>query len=116
MDRIPFSQQVAYLEKGALDADATEALAEVVMAVKATGKKGSMTVKLDLRFDEAANAMEILSKVTTDVPQPNRRKTILFPNNAGELVRDDPDQQPLFGRNRDTAEPNDKEIAANGRE
>lgn len=37
----PFSQQLAYINKGTLDAELTEALAEVIKAVRETGKKGS---------------------------------------------------------------------------
>lgn len=34
----PFSQQLAYINKGTLDAELTEALAEVIKAVRETGK------------------------------------------------------------------------------
>ncbi|HEJ7994959.1 TPA: hypothetical protein SMI16_000365 [Serratia liquefaciens] len=39
----PFSQQLAYINRGALDAELTEALAEVIKQVRETGKKGVMT-------------------------------------------------------------------------
>lgn len=39
-----FSQQLAYINKGSLDADASEGLARVVKAVRETGKKGSVTI------------------------------------------------------------------------
>lgn len=35
----PFSQQLAYINKGTLDAELTEALAEVIKAVRETGKR-----------------------------------------------------------------------------
>lgn len=117
MDRIPFSQHIQYLERGALEADLTEKLAELVMAVTQTQKRGALTLTLDLRYDHASSSIEILTDVKTKVPVPNRRKSILFPTVAGELVRDDPEQQPLFGGPRDTAEPvNQQENRDNGTE
>ncbi len=96
MDRTPFSQHLAYLERGAFDDECTEALAELVMAVKATGKAGKLTVTLDLKFDSKMNCMDIASSVKTKAPSPDRRRTFMFPNNAGELLRDDPEQEELF--------------------
>lgn len=98
MDRIPFSQHLAYLERGVFDAECTEALAELVMAVKATGKPGKITVTLDLKFDSKMNCMDIAPTVKAKVPQLDRRRTFMFPNNAGELLRDDPEQEELFRR------------------
>lgn len=97
MDRTPLSQQLAFLERGALDAEATELLAQVVMAVKSTGKAGKLTVTLDLKYDQRMNCMEISASAKAKVPQPDRRRTFMFPNNTGELLRDDPEQQKLFG-------------------
>lgn len=102
MERIPFSQHIQYLERGALEADLTERLAELVMNVTQTHKRGSLTLKLDLRYDSGSSSIEILSDVKTKNPEPTRRKSILFPTTMGELVRDDPEQQPLFGGPRDT--------------
>lgn len=96
MDRVPFSQQIAYLERGALDAEATELLAQLVMAVTATGKAGKLTVTLDLKYDQRNKAMEIACAAKAKLPAPDRRRTFMFPNHAGELLRDDPEQQPLF--------------------
>lgn len=96
MDRTPFSQQLAFLERGALDVEATDLLADLVMAVKATGKPGKLTITLDLKYDQRMNCMEIAATAKAKAPQPDRRRTFLFPNNAGELLRDDPEQQPLF--------------------
>lgn len=44
----PFSQQLAYINKGTLDAELTEALAEVVKAVRETRKKSRGNVDSEL--------------------------------------------------------------------
>ncbi len=37
----PFNQQISYLGKGSVNAEATEELAKLVQAVRETGKKAS---------------------------------------------------------------------------
>ena len=66
----PFSQQLAYINKGTLDAELTEALAEVIKAVRETGKKGAVTLTLNCSMlntrDE--NTMKVTPKVTRTIP------------------------------------------------
>lgn len=113
MDRIPFSQQLAYLERGALDVETTELLAELVIAVTATGKPGKLTLTIDLKHDARMNCMEITGSVKAKIPEPARRRTFMFPTGAGELLRDDPEQQKLFSGPAavPVAEGNDRETA-----
>lgn len=65
----PFSQQLAYINKGTLDAELTEALAEVIKAVRETGKKGAVTLTLHCSMlntrDE--NTMKVTPKVTRTI-------------------------------------------------
>ncbi len=88
---IPFSQEIAVLEKGALDADATEALQEVTRAVMSTGRKGSVTVTLTIRPERnTENVLRIDAAVKTDIPAPGRPSSIRFGTQNGCLLRDDP--------------------------
>ena len=70
----PFSQQLAYINKGTLDAELTEALAEVIKAVRETGKKGAVTLTLNCAMlntrDE--NTMKVTPKVSRTIPELDR--------------------------------------------
>ena len=91
---LPFSQQLAYINKGTLDAELTEALAEVIKAVRETGKKGAVTLTLNCSMlntrDE--NTMKVTPKVTRTIPELDRADTIMFSTADGDLLRDDPAQ------------------------
>ncbi|MGO3449543.1 hypothetical protein [Escherichia coli] len=93
----PFSQQLAYINKGTLDAELSEALAEVIKAVRETGKKGALTLTLNCSMlntrDE--NTMKVTPKVTRSIPELDRADTIMFATADGDLLRDDPAQTQL---------------------
>jgi len=90
----PFSQQLAYINRGTLDEELTEALAEVIKAVRETGKKGAVTLTLNCQMlntrDE--NTMKVTPKVSRTVPELDRADTIMFATADGDLLRDDPAQ------------------------
>lgn len=90
----PFSQQMAFINKGTLDAELTEAFAEVVKAVRETNKKGSVTLTLNCSMlnNRNENTMKISPVVTTKIPELDRAETIMFSTADGNLLRDDPDQ------------------------
>ncbi|ELO4689975.1 MULTISPECIES: hypothetical protein [Citrobacter] len=93
----PFSQHLAYINKGTLDAELTEALAEVIKAVRETGKKGAVTLTLNCQMlntrDE--NTMKVTPKVSRTIPELDRADTIMFSTSDGDLLRDDPSQTQL---------------------
>ena len=90
----PFSQQLAYINKGTLDQELTEALAEVIKMVRETGKKGAVTLTLNCQMlntrDE--NTMKITPNVKKSIPELDRADTIMFSTADGDLMRDDPSQ------------------------
>lgn len=92
-----FSQQLSYINKGTLDAELTEALAEVIKAVRETGKKGAVTLTLNCSMlnNRNENTMKISPKVTRSIPELDRAETIMFSTANGDLLRDDPDQHQL---------------------
>lgn len=93
----PFSQQLAYINKGTLDAELTEALSTVVKAVLETNKKGSVTLTLNCAplNKRNENTMKISPKVTVSIPELDRAETIMFSTADGDLLRDDPAQTQL---------------------
>lgn len=105
MDQTPFSEQLKHLAKGTLDAELTETLAELVRDINLHGKKGSLTLKLDLKPEVAGGEVRviaILPSVSVTVPQPQRIASHLWPTFDGDLLRQDPDQPELDLRQVDT--------------
>ncbi|MCA7012491.1 hypothetical protein LF934_07505 [Dickeya dadantii] len=90
----PFSQQIAYINRGTLDAELTESLAELIKSVRETGKKGTITLTLNVSMlntrDE--NAVKVTPAVKTSKPELGQADTIMFSTADGDLLRDDPDQ------------------------
>lgn len=93
----PFSQQIAFMSRGVLDAELTEELASVVKAVRETGKAGEITLKIKVRKLDNRNedAVRLTPVVSAKVPQLPPYDTIMFSTGDGDLLRDDPHQQKL---------------------
>lgn len=93
-DATPFSEQIAYLAKGSLNDELTEELTELVKLVRLTGKKGTLTLTLEVgMLDKSAeDAMRITGDVKTKPPKMDKPTTIMFSTGDGDLQRDDPDQ------------------------
>lgn len=93
----PFSQQIAFLSKGCLDAELTEELAKVIKAVRESGKAGSITLNLKVSMlntrDE--NAVKLTPVVTAKCPKMAPYESVMFSTADGDLLRDDPQQPSL---------------------
>jgi len=92
MNTTPFNQQLVYLNKGTLNEELTEVLAEVVKAVRETGKTGSLTLTLKVAMFSKANedVVKISPVVASKVPEGERAETIMYSTADGDLLRDDP--------------------------
>lgn len=92
MNTTPFNQQLVYLNKGTLNEELTEVLAEVVKAVRETGKAGSLTLTLKVAMFSKANedVVKISPVVASKVPESKRAETIMYSTADGDLLRDDP--------------------------
>tara|TARA_R110002167_G_scaffold91458_1_gene246128 strand:+ start:192070 stop:192435 length:366 start_codon:yes stop_codon:yes gene_type:complete len=89
----PFIQTLSHLERGGLNDELTEELAAVVKAVRDSGKKGEVTLKLNVALMKGTEDTVIIgSTVTAKVPQLDRPSTIMFSTFDGDLLRDDPRQ------------------------
>lgn len=97
MNNTPFSQQIAFLNKGALDDELTEELAEVVKQVRQTGKKGEVTLTITIQMLDKRHedALKITPKVKTSIPTLDPYTTIMFSTADGDMLRDDPNQRSL---------------------
>ncbi|QGH62718.1 hypothetical protein [Serratia proteamaculans] len=90
----PFSQQLTYLNKGSLNDELTEQLAQVVKAVRETGKAGSITLTLKVGMLNKANedVVKISPVVAYKIPEGERAETIMWSTADGDLLRNDPQQ------------------------
>lgn len=93
----PFSQQLAFLSRGSLDAELTQVLAEVVKAVRDSGKSGAVTLKIKVSMlnERDENAVKLVPEVSTRIPKLAPYESILFSTADGDLLRDDPKQRKL---------------------
>ena len=99
MDEVtPFSQQISHMAKGTLDAELTSELTKLVKSINDHGKKGSITLTLNLK-PEVVNGEVTMINITPDVktskPQPQRMSSRMWPTYDGDLLRNDPDQAEL---------------------
>ena len=83
-----------HLNGGVFLDDASDALAEVVKAVDATGKAGSVTIKIDLRR-ATAGAMALRGTFSVKKPNEPEPEALLFPTPEGNLLTEDPSQKKL---------------------
>ena len=84
------------------DVEAAETLRKVIEAVKATGKVGSIVLRLDVKpagTDE--NAVDVFDRITTKIPEKTRMGARAFITPDGDLSRTDPQSMPLFEDDED---------------
>lgn len=79
--------------------EATDELARVIRSVHEHGKKGSLTLKLDLTpMKNNPEVAEVAASVTGKPARPAPRATPMWPTEDGRLSRKDPRQDELpFG-------------------
>lgn len=65
-----FSEHIAEFSAGWLDRDATEQLKDLIKAVKVAGKKGSLTLKLDVIPREAKDGDIVIIRPTVTTKEP----------------------------------------------
>jgi hypothetical protein len=92
---------VVDLDEGLVHQQLTQKLRELVKAVCDTGKSGTMTFKVKAKLD--GRNVIITSDVRSSPPQPATGSTFFFPDEKGDLRREDPKQPQL--RNLDTKPP-----------
>lgn len=79
------------------DVEAAETLRKVIEAVKATGKVGSITIRLDVKpADGLTDAVVVYDRIAQKVPEKTREGSMAFITKDGDLSRSDPSQMPLF--------------------
>lgn len=89
-----FADVLRDLSAGQTYDELTAALGEIVEAVTATRKAGSLTLKIDVK-PNGENSVRVVDEIKTKVPQPTRGETLFFTTSSGSLIRNDPRQADL---------------------
>jgi len=89
-----FAKTLCELRRGALVAEASQTLADLVKQVRKTGKKGKLKIEMTLR--PSADAIEITAVCEPKVPKLDPKATTMFDTEDGGLQRDDPKQTEMF--------------------
>ena len=98
-----FSTILRDLDGGSVNEEATHQLRLVVRAARVAGKKGTLTIKLDVEPD--GRQFVISAKVDAKCPVPAPGITMFFADDDGDLQRSDPRQEPLRGIDPRPAQP-----------
>jgi hypothetical protein len=101
MEDIPpqsgFMNLLANCRQGVAVADIDEDLAGLVMAINATGKKGTLNVAFTIKpVSKKGEALGVEMVVTSKAPTADSPSTIFYADEAGNLSRHDPRQAKLF--------------------
>jgi hypothetical protein len=84
------------MRSGAVIADINRDFADIVGAVAETGKKGSITVTIEVAPSrvnkDRVSEVELTHKVALRKPKPNFGRSIFFVTESNELTRTDPNQ------------------------
>lgn len=109
----PFAAVLTDLAAGKVHARLTEQIADLTAAVAATGRKGTLTIQLEVKpvkTGQTNGPLQVTAKSVLKAPEGDDAApvTIFFADDAGNLTRDDPNQPmlPLRGL------PNRKEATA----
>ena len=106
MNQTPFSQLIAYLNKGMLEAELTEELSELVKTVRETARAGELTLKLKVQLHNPRDedTVIITPSISNRKPKMDMAKAIMFSTADGDLLRNDPNQPELQLKTIEAAE------------
>lgn len=93
----PFLETLRELRAGRTLDDLAENLAEIVTAVRATGKSGELTLKLKVKPPKAGGSSYLMveDSIAAKVPKLDHGDTVFFHTRDGGLSRQDPSQAEL---------------------
>lgn len=90
------TDQLRDIRSGEMVEELTEELAKVVNAVLTTGKKGSVTLKINIDPASKGDAVVTISDdIKSTIPREKKAGTLMFALPSGSLQRQDPRQTEL---------------------
>lgn len=92
----PFTDTLREIRRGTVVDELTKQLAIVAQAARATGKPGSITLKLTVKPEkDKGRQIELVPSVSLSIPQDDLKSGIFFLTDDADLARTDPDQGEL---------------------
>jgi hypothetical protein len=91
----PFGQFLHEQRSGLLHDELSETLAELVTACVETGKKGTLTLKVDVKPTKDGVTLLLTDDVKTTLPKHDAKPALFFYDEHGNLLRKDPRQMDL---------------------
>jgi len=106
-DELSFLEFLQSFRRGELISEADDQFGELMEAVKRTGGKGDLTIKLPFKVNEAGQ-IECLPTVSCKKPRKPLGTGIYYVTDEGRLTRHDPTQDDLFDEVRARRDRSDK--------
>lgn len=88
-------QTLGRLDGGFFIGRATDAEQDLVRAINETGKAGKLTITISIKPATRGGAMVVRGDIKVNKPTEPPMETMMFANESGELLADDPRQQQL---------------------
>ena len=91
-EALTFVEMLEFLDEKEFVADLTVALTEVVGGVRATGKQGKLTIKLDVaprKKGSGGSAIKITPHLKYERPLADRAEEFFFTDEEGRVARDE---------------------------
>lgn len=96
-DRKQFVQFAAEQRRGVMNADLSDALAELVQTITEVGgkAKGSLTLKLDIALNKDGYSVTVTDDIVLKLPKKETPSSLFFFDENGNVSRNNPRQQEL---------------------
>lgn len=96
----PFAAVLLEVNKGVVSDEAARRLAELVTAVLETGKKGTVKVTIEVAPVKGNDTIvQVSGAVDARLPRPAAPTSFFYPDDDGNLSRNDPNMFPMFTGN-----------------
>jgi hypothetical protein len=94
----PFAELLTMLDRGTAHAEASRGLADLIASVRDTGKKGALSIAVEIApLKGATNQVVVAAQVTVKLPKSEPGSAVFWIDNAGNLTRNDPAQLTFEG-------------------
>jgi hypothetical protein len=89
-----FTKTIAEMNAGASLVDLSQAMEQLIAAVRQTGKKGSLTYRLDVKPASEGDVVTVMltDDISTKLPKAARATSLFFTTEENGLQRSDPRQ------------------------
>lgn len=91
----PFAAVLQDIEHGTLADQLAIDVQQLVKAVRDLGRKGTLTLKVEVAPRKGGNALNVTARRDLKLPQEEPVESVFFTDKSGNLLRDDPRQMAL---------------------